>query len=348
VTLTNSSSRHLTGATLILTGLFLLVGALALQSWGSRTVVTSSGAAPPLTAAERAALVRDGSTISSLPLALGEVTQAMADAARSKSGSPLTTTRAGELLFEQPELTPLLHAVEHPAAVADSLKRGLRPARGTAHVESLLDVLWCFVLPGVITVVLGVALRSRRFWARARGLAPILSVVIGTVVLAGVFAPIDSGSTLWSSATHGPLASSSQVNPSVFEVDLSQLEAVYDDIVPALQYAGATGRQVLDPESAVQVLADYRQLDALDRFVTDFSALYGVGVLITQEAAGLSEAPNGSQAMHWLGWIGLLAGLALLLVGLAGLVSRRREALAPSAADDDSHVVSAGMVGTTT
>ena len=119
VELMRAPSRYLTGAILVLTGILLVAGSLALHSWGSKTVVTSSGIAPPLSSAERATLVRDGSTVSALPRALGEVTEAMSDAARSASGSPLSPTRAGDLLFEQPELTPLLHAVEHPRQVAD-------------------------------------------------------------------------------------------------------------------------------------------------------------------------------------------------------------------------------------
>ena len=57
-----------------------------------------------------------------------------------------------------------------------------------------------------------------------------------------------------------------------------------------VQYAGASGHQVLNPESAVQVLADHPHLSALNGFVTNFSELYGVGVLITQQTAESSAA----------------------------------------------------------
>jgi hypothetical protein len=342
--LTNLSRRHRIGAVLILVGLVLVAGSLALHSWGSRTTATPSGTAPALSAAERASLVRDGSTVASLPQAFREVTEAMADAAASKSGSSLSTTRAGELLFEHPELTPLLKAVEHPSLVANSLSRGLRPARKPtqAPLLSLPDDVLFFVLPGALAVLLGAALRSRRFWSGAQAFAPAVCLIAGAVVLVGIFAPIDSGSTLWSDVT-GSGAQRSAVTPAALQGDLSQLESIYDDVVPALQYAGAAGRQVLEPGQAVQVLAEHPRLRALNGFVTDFSELYGVGVLITQQAASVSAAPDASRSMRWLDWSGLMAGLVLLLLSLLGLGARRRTGVAqPVPEVDDSQVVSVG------
>jgi hypothetical protein len=346
----NSSSRYRIGAVLIVVGLVLVAGSLALRSWGSRTTATPSGIAPPLSGAEKATLVRDGSTVAALPRAFREVTKAMAKAAASKTGSSLTTTRAGELLFEHPELTPLLKAVEHPTQVANSLTRGLRPARAAtqAPVLSLADALLFFVLPGFLAVVLGAALRSRRFWAGAHVVAPALSLIVGMVVLVGVFAPIDSGSALWSDATGGGQQSST-VNPAAFQGDLSQLEAIYDDVVPALQYAGAAGRRVLEPEQAVQVLANDPRLQALNGFVTNFSELYGVGVLVTQQAASVSAAPDANRSMRLLDWGGLVAGVTLLLLSLMGERARRCTDITSTASEadfDDGQMVSAGIAGT--
>jgi hypothetical protein len=324
------------------------VGSLALHSWGSRTVVTQSGVAPPLSAAERSTLARDGSMILTLPRALREVPDAMSDAARSKAGSPLSRTRAAELLFEYPQLSPLLKAVEHPTEVADSLELGLQPASGSNQVPlvPLDEALLFFVVPGVLAVALGTALRSRRRWPIAQRIAPLVCVFAVLVVIAGIFAPIDNGVAPWNVVTDGALSSSNHASTSTLEYDLAQLEVVYDDIVPALQYAGAVGHQVLNPQSAVQVLVDYPHLSALSGFVTDFSTLYGVGVLISQQAAGSGAAPNASQAMHWLDWVGLLAAVLLLSLGAGVTLMRRRDLVATSTPDaDDGLILQTGMAG---
>jgi hypothetical protein len=339
-------SRYLVGGVLILTGVFLVVGSLALHSWGSRTVEAAGGIAPPLSADERSALVRDSSAVSNLPKALREVPYAMVDAARSKGVSPLSRTQAGELLFEHPELTPLLRAVEHPTAVADSLARGLgAPETAEVPLVPLGIALLFFVAPGVLAVALGATLRSRRLWSGAQRLAPALCLVAGLVVVIGTLVPIDNGVAPSKGITQGASQGANDVDASVLQGDLSQLEQVYDDIVPALQYAGAMGHQVLDPESAVQVLVDDPHLSDLNGFVTNFSKLYGVGVLVTQEAAGSDASPNASQAMRWLAWVGLLSAAVFLSLGAASLSwRRRRDAItSPERAADDELVFSTSL-----
>ena len=61
---------------------------------------------------------------------------------------------------------------------------------------------------------------------------------------------------------------------------------------------------------------------------TNFSELYGVGVLITQQAAGSSAAPNAAPAMRWLDWMGIFAAVIFLSLGATVLVSRRRRDVA--------------------
>jgi hypothetical protein len=346
----HSSTRNLIGAILILAGVVLGAGSLALRSWGSRTVETSSGSAPPLSTTERGTLTRDGSDISSLPQAMREVPDAMVDAARADRGDPLDRTRASEILFEHPELSPLLKAVEHPTVVADSLAGGLRPVKAQTEVPLLPlgSTLLFFVVPGVLAVLLGAALRSRRLWSGAQRLAAALCLVAALVVLTGMFAPIDSGLAPWKALTQATGQGAMPVSTSILQGDLSQLEEVYDDVVPALQYAGAVGHQVLNPEAAVQVLGESPHLAALNRFVTDFSALYGVGVLITQQQAGSSAAPNGSPAMRWLDWLGVFSALLFLSLGFAALLMRRRGrnvVTSSELADNADLFVSAGIAG---
>jgi hypothetical protein len=244
-----------------------------------------------------------------------------------------------------PQLSPLLHAIEHPTVLADSLAQGLRPARRGSEVPLLSfgDAFLFFVVPAGIAVILGTLLRSRRFGSGAKRVMAIPCVVCALIVLIGLFAPIDNGSAPFEGVIDGTSQDSVPVTPSALQGDLSQLQAIYDDIVPALQYAGAAGRRVLDPESAAQVLAENRGLMALDGFVTNFSELYGVGVLITQQAESSSANPNTADAMRWLDWLAVVAAAVFLLCGGAALAFRRRNSIAAPTREADGALVFSNM-----
>jgi len=315
--------RTAIGAVLIVAGSVLIAGSLALHAWGSTVSLTSGGSAPALSAAEQSALRLDRTTVQAVPQALREVPVAMAAA----SGSALTRTQAGEILFEHPELGALLRAIEHPGSVTGPLAEGLFPSAAQQSGEPLLPVgtlLLFFVGPGVVAIGLGLALRSRKWADGAMRVAPVVGVIAGLVVFSGVVAPIDHGTAAWHALDQTSAASRSVVNSNVVEADLGTLEQVYDDVVPALQLAGAAGRQVLDPQSAVAVLSAH-DLASLDRFVTDFNRLYGAGVLISQQAASVPETPSAPAAMRWLVWMGLVSGALLIGAGVTAGVIRRRE-----------------------
>jgi hypothetical protein len=171
-----------------------------------------------------------------------------------------------------------------------------------------------------------------------------LCLVAGVAVLIGTFVPIDSGASPWSAAS-GSGGAHAPVSASSVQADLSTLEQVYDDVVPALQNAGAAGHQVIDPEAAVQLLASDPRTRALSRFVTNFSALYGIGVLLTQRAASSAADPAAYQAMQWLAWVGLLSALASLLVGVAASRGRRHPLSPPGSSASSGEALSSELAG---
>jgi hypothetical protein len=319
--------RELMGALLILAGVALIAGSLALHSWGTSNPPTSSGAAPPLTTLERQSLQRDRSAVVKLPQALAEIPAAMVDASRSPAGTQLTRTQASELLFEHPELGQLLRAVEKPDVIAAPLTDGLTARTSSPAGPPLLptkSLVLFFIVPGVLSVGLGLVLRSRRWSPTAVRVAPLAALVAGAVVLVGLFAPGDGGPAPWRAIAGAAANSRPVVNVAEVQNHLSTLEQVYDDVVPALQIAGAAGHQVLSPQSAAAVLSGNTRLVDLDRFVTDFNALYGTGILISQEAASSQASTPQPHAVRGLAWLGLIAGSVLTLLGLTWAALSRR------------------------
>jgi hypothetical protein len=318
------SRRSLVGGVLILVGVVLMAGSWALHASGSTAPVTSSGSAPPLSTIERLSLQHDRNAVAQLPDALRQVTLAMADAAGSGASTPLSTTKAGELLFEHPELTQLLKAVERPEATAQPLAQGLAtPTRASAGVGLLptLPLVFFFVLPGALAVGLGLTLRRRADTTPTGRLVPALCLTAALVVLVGVAAPVDGGTAPWHALSGAGASGQGTESVGAVQNDLATLEQVYDDIVPALQIAGAAGRQVLTPQAAVATLAQSPRLADLNRFVTNFDQLYGAGILISQESAANASSPVTPGAMRWLEVTAIVT--ALLLFG-AGLDLRRR------------------------
>jgi hypothetical protein len=320
----SSRARGLIGAVLIVLGVALVAVPFALRSLAGQSAATSPASAPPLTAVERTTLDRDRSVVSSLPKALAEIPSAMADAARSKDVSPLVRSEALRLLTLHPELSVLLEAVRNPGTVANSLIRGINsPDRPPKQpVPGVGDLLVFLALPGVLTATLGTLIR-RRSTTPFPSAAPLVVLLAGALLLVGVFAPLDNGNSAWSNAMSTG-TSSSTVSAQSVEQSLATLEQVYDGIVPALQIAGAAGRQVLDPESALQRIAGDPHLRALNQLVTNFSALYGAGILITQEIDASPSTPAPPLADSALAWFGLVAGLALIGSSGGSLFSRRR------------------------
>jgi hypothetical protein len=323
------STRHrgLIGAVLVILGVALVAGPLALHA-ARQHAVAPAASAPPLTGAEQAALERDRSVVASLPRALSQVPAAMVDAARSKSGTPLDRAQAIGLLSAHPELAALYGAVEAPHAIAGPLARGLgSPTQSVgAPTLGLGDLLIFFGVPGLLLVLVGMLLRTRAA-TPLPGVGLVMVLVAGALVLTGVFAPLDNGTSVWSGAASATRGTGTVTAQSV-EQSLARLQQVYDDIVPALQTAGAAGRQVLDPQSAAQRIATDRHLGALNQFVTNFSALYGAGILITQKLDSTPSGASSSPSLRWLAWPGLPVGLGLL--GASGAVILRRRRSAPS------------------
>jgi hypothetical protein len=337
--------REVTGALLIVLGAALIVGSLALHAWGGSASVSSVGAAPPLSPAELTTLAHDRSAVTSLPQALAEVPSAMVDAARSSAGSPLTRTSASELLFEHPELGALLRAIERPGATTTPLSSLLStstPRRGPPLLSTGAVVV-VFVLPGLMLIALGLVLRSRRGARWVTWGVPATCLAAGALLVVGLLVPDDGGTAPIHALGGVAAAAPSPVSAGDVQTALSTLEQVYDDVVPALQIAGAAGRVVLDPQSAVAVLSTDHHLGALDDFVTNFTALYGVGVLVTQQAASRADGSDAPHAARGLAWLGLLAGLVLLLAGGASATRRvTRRPLATAAADQPAPAPASG------
>jgi hypothetical protein len=328
--------RDLAGGCLIVLGAGLIVGSLALHAWGGSTSSDAVGTAPPLSSVELTALAHDRAAVTSLPRAFGEVPNAMVDAARSSAGTPLDRTAASEILFEHPELGPLLMAVERPSATAAPLASLLSPAappNGPPLLSNGLVVV-VFVLPGLAALGLGLALRSRRGGRWVTRAGPITCLVAGALLTVGLLVPDDGGAAPIHALGGVAAAAPSAVTAPDVQGALATLEQVYDDVVPALQIAGAAGRVVLDPQSAVAVLGADRHLRALNGFVTNFNALYGVGVLVTQQAASRAETSVAPHAMRGLVWLGLGAALAFLVVGVTGASRRILRRDGPASGDD--------------
>jgi hypothetical protein len=339
----SARSHYLAGALLIVLGVLLVAGSTALHAWGASNPPTSSGDAPPLTGAEQRALQHDRSAVATLPEAFREVPTAMADAAHSASGSPLSRTHASELLFEHPELGQLLKAIERPDALTSPLARGLAAQNASRNHQLLIpdtSLLAFFVVPGVVLIGLGLALRTRPRSLRAGRAVPWVCVLAGVAVLVGLLVPGGSAPAPWHAFARAPVASDADINTGVIQDRLATLEQVYDDVVPALQIAGAAGRQVLDPQSAVAVLSGNTHLVALDHFVTNFNSLYGAGVLISQQSASSSKGSLAPHAMRGLAWLGLVAGLVLMLAGFVWRDRRRHHV-----GDDDAPVDDGDIVG---
>ncbi len=292
----------------------------------------------PLSSVEVKALQHDRSAVRSLPQALREVPDAMVDAATSSAGSALSRTEASELLFEHPELGPLLRAVERPRATASPLSSLLsKPASNSGPgLISTASTIVFFVLPGLVAVGLGLALRTRRGEGQRTRSAAVTCVVAGSLVLVGLLLPIGGGEAPLHAIGGGTTGAPSVVSASDVQGALATLEQVYDDVVPALQIAGAAGRIALDPQTAVAVLGADPPLEALNHFVTDFNALYGAGVLITQQAAFTETDSVAPHAMRGLAWLALTSGLLLLLTG-ALWATRVRTRGRPDPSDLEAH-----------
>lgn len=313
--------RHdIVGALFIVFGATLIVGSLALHAWGGSNADSPVGDAPPLSSIELSTLAHDRPIVLSLPQAFREVPSAMVDAAHSPAGQSLSRTQASELLFEHPELGQLLKAIERPAATVAPLSTLLsdRPPRSGPLLLSTWLVVVFFGIPGLLAITLGLALRSRRGVRWVNRAVPVTCLVAGALLAVGLLVPDDGGTAPIHVLGGFSAAAPSTVGAAAVQDTLATLEQVYDDVVPALQVAGAAGRVVLDPQSAVGILGKDSHLRALDTFVTNFNALYGVGVLVTQQAASRATSSADPHAMQDLVWLGLVAGLLLLVIGVVG------------------------------
>ena len=345
--------RPLSAVVLTVAGLFLVVAPQLVAARARGTSAGAAGRATPLSPLERAALDRGQVAAASLPAALASVPTAVVDAARTGRHPVVTTpAQAMSLLAGHAELAALTAASRNPAALAGDLTNRLAAAGRSPEpppAPSVPFLLLTTGAPGCVATAAGLALALAIAMGRPppRRAMRRLPAVVAVVAIGALFLPaLPGGSSVWAAAGSAPTPGpGSSTAASAVGADLTSLQTVYGEIVPAVQLGAATSGKGLSAGQAVGVILADPRLVPLQRLIVGLPNLYGAGVLAMKAATATGAAPAAAaHARAELPAVVIGPALALLLIPLLGALWAHD---APSEVDpegsgtaDDRHLLS--------